>query len=150
MAASSKPGELQLGAGAGWALLAGLGSGFSNPCIRQALVHGAEPMQVFAVGLGLGLIPAVLTLGLGPGILALLAVSRWKTVLFAGLLCFGSYGLFLIALQAEGAALGTTLRNASIAFALVLAWATGQKPTARQWVGGTAVMAGASLLALKL
>ena len=148
--AGSRPNELRLSRGAGWALLAGVGAGFSNPCIRQSLLEGADPLQVFAFSLGLGLIPAVLLLGVGPGALAKLAVSRWKTLGLAGLLCFGSYALFLLALQSEGAALGTTLRNCSIAFALLLSWWAGEPPTARQWLGTAAVLLGATLLALGL
>lgn len=148
--AGTRPGELRLRPGSGWALLAGVGGGFSNPCIRQALVEGADPLQVFAFSLGLGLIPAVVTLKVGAGPLGQLLVARWKTVGLAGVLCFGSYALFLVALQSEGAALGTTLRNSSIAFALLLSWAAGEPPTRRQWAGGAAVMAGAALLAFRL
>lgn len=150
VAAGSRPGELKLSRGAGWALLAGLGGGFSNPCIRQALLEGADPLQVFACSLGFGLVPAVASLRVGAGALARLSARRFRTVGLAGLLCFGSYALFLVALQSEGAALGTTLRNSSIAFALLLSWAGGEAPTRRQWVGGATVMAGATLLALKL
>ena len=148
--AGSRPGELRLGRGAGWALLAGIGGGFSNPCIRQSLIEGADPPQVFAVSLGLGLIPAVVSLRVGARPLARLALGRWRTVGLAGLLCFGSYALFLVALQSEGAALGTTLRNSSIVFALVLSWWLGEPPTRRQWLGAVAVVLGAALLALKL
>lgn len=147
---AGRTGELKLGRGAGWALLAGIGGGFSNPCIRQALVEGADPLQVFAFSLGLGLIPAVLMLGVGARPLLKLATERWKTLGLAGLLCFGSYALFLIALQSEGAALGTTLRNSSIVFALLLSMWSGEPPTTRQWLGGLAVVTGATLLAFKL
>ena len=148
--AGSRPGELKLQRGAGWALVAGLGGGFSNPCIRQALVEGADPFQVFAGSLGLGLVPAVAALRVGARPLLRLAVSRWKTIGLAGLLCFGSYALFLVALKSEGAALGTTLRNSSIVFALLLSWWAGEPPSRRQWLGALAVVLGASLLALKV
>ncbi len=148
--AGSRASELRLARGAGWALLAGLGGGFSNPCIRQALIEGADPLQVFAFSLGLGLVPAVLMLGVGLRPLGRLAVDRWKSLGLAGVLCFGSYALFLVALQSEGAALGTTLRNSSIVFALLLSWWLGEPPTLRQWLGAFAVVVGATLLALKL
>lgn len=148
--AGTRPGELRLVRGAGWALLAGIGGGFSNPCIRQALVEGADPLQVFAISLGLGLVPAALLLKVGPGALLHLARARWKTLGLAGLLCFGSYALFLVALQDEGAALGTTLRNSSIVFALLLSWWGGEPATRRQWLGAGAVVLGACVLALKL
>ena len=147
VAAGSRPGELRLSGGFGWALLAGAGGGFSNPCIRQALVEGADPMQVFAFSLGVGLVPAVVTLGVGAGPLLKQARDRWRTLGAAAVLCFGSYALFLVALRVEGAAHATTLRNSSIVFALLLSWWMGELPTRRQWAGTAAVIAGAALLA---
>ncbi len=147
VAAGSRPGELRISGGFGWALLAGVGAGFSNPCIRQALVEGADPLQVFALSLGVGLLPAVATLGVpAPRLLELLR-SRWQTLGLAAVLCFGSYALFLVALQAEGAAHATTLRNSSIVFALLLSWQMGEAPTVRQWTGTAAVISGAAMLA---
>jgi drug/metabolite transporter (DMT)-like permease len=148
VAAGSRPGELRFSGGFGWALLAGVGGGFSNPCIRQALVEGAPPMQVFALSLGVGLIPAIGTLGVGAAALVGLARSRWQPLLAGGVLCFGSYAMFLVALRVEGAAHATTLRNSSIVFALLLSWALGEVPTLRQWGGTAAVLAGAAVLAI--
>ncbi len=145
--AGSRPGELRLSGGFGWALLAGVGGGFSNPCIRQALVEGADPMQVFALSLSVGLVPATAALRIGPGPLTQLLVARWRTLAAAGVLCFGSYALFLVALRVEGAAHATTLRNSSIVFALLLSWWMGERPTQRQWAGTAAVITGAALLA---
>jgi drug/metabolite transporter (DMT)-like permease len=67
-------------------------------------------------------------------------------MLATGTLCTLSFALLLTALARGGAGAVLTLRNTSIAFALVLAVLQGERPGRRQSFGAVLVMAGAMLL----
>ncbi|HVP67328.1 MAG TPA: DMT family transporter [Anaeromyxobacteraceae bacterium] len=115
---------------------------------KCALGAGAEPTALFAVALGLAL-PINLA-RLGPaGLTRIRSAIRGNgpALAAAGALCTASFLLFLAALARGGAGTVMTLRNASVVFALLLAYAIGERPSRRQ-VAGTAVVAlGALLLA---
>jgi drug/metabolite transporter (DMT)-like permease len=64
----------------------------------------------------------------------------------AGVLCTVSFLVFLSALARGGAGAAVTLRNTSVVFALLLAWALGERPGRRQITGTVAVALGAVLL----
>jgi drug/metabolite transporter (DMT)-like permease len=68
-------------------------------------------------------------------------------LLVAGLLCTGSFLLFLLALVRGGAGAAGTLRNVAIVFALGFAWVLGERPGRRQLAGTAVVLVGAALLA---
>lgn len=116
-------------------------------CYDQALRAGAGPTPLFTVALATAL-PMVLvsirsrvgTWGPnGPGAPRLV---RWA---FAGLLCAGSFLLFLHGLSLAGAGVALTLRNSSIVFAQGLAYLLGERPTRTQVTGAFLVSAGAVL-----
>jgi drug/metabolite transporter (DMT)-like permease len=119
-------------------------------CYDRALLAGAHRTALFAVSLATAL-PVVLAslrgrvavrdlrLGAGPAL-------RWS---FAGLLCTGSFLLFLTGLAAAGAGVALTLRNTSIVFAQGLALALGERPTRVQVAGAVLVAVGAALFGLR-
>lgn len=116
-------------------------------CYDRALSTGARPTPLFAVALATAL-PLVLTslrgrisardIRLSGGLML-----RWS---FAGLLCAGSFLLFLSGLASAGAGVALTLRNTSVVFAQVLALALGERPTRAQAAGAVLVTAGAALV----
>jgi uncharacterized membrane protein len=67
-------------------------------------------------------------------------------LLALGGICGGSFLLFLVALAGAGAGFVLTLRNTSIVFATLLAWATVEPPTRLQLVGALLVTGGAILV----
>jgi drug/metabolite transporter (DMT)-like permease len=72
------------------------------------------------------------------------AAGRWAV---AGLLCTGSFLLFLSGLARSGAGPALTLRNTAVVFAQVLAVGMGEPVSSRQLLGSALVVAGAVLLA---
>ena len=119
-----------------------------SPLLHRALHAGARPIPLFVVALAvaLPLVLASLRGRIGKGIskdFGPLPLMRWA---FAGLLCAGSFLLFLSALAAVGAGAALTLRNTSVVFAQGLAFLLGERPRRAQMMGAALVTAGASLL----
>jgi len=118
-------------------------------CYDRALGMGAREAPLFAVALATAL-PFVfaslrgrVTAGPGGLLPGLGGALRWA---FAGLLCTGSFLLFLAGLAASGAAVALTLRNTSVVFAQGFAFALGERPTRAQLAGALLVSAGAALV----
>lgn len=132
-----------------WALVTGVAIACYTLCYKLALTHGGQPVAVYAVSTCLSLPILVLMRvrrrGLPEGLT--LPGQPWR-VAAAGLLCAGSFLLYLKALALEGAGAMTTLRNTSVVFAVLLSTALGERPTPRQWLGAALVAAGAGGLAL--
>jgi drug/metabolite transporter (DMT)-like permease len=117
---------------------------------KAALATGAEPAAVFAVSLTVAWPLNLLRLGRDGPSRAWAAVRSSPVVVgLAGVLCTGSFLLFLSALARGGAGAAGTLRNVSIVFALWFAWLMGERPGRRQLAGTAVVLAGAALLALR-
>jgi drug/metabolite transporter (DMT)-like permease len=116
-------------------------------CYKVSLRHGANPVALFATSM---LVALPIQVGMRlqhQGRAALRRPGQPLPTLLAGTLCAASFLLYLKALSLEGAGVMTTLRNTSIVFTLVLSWAMGEAPAARQWAGALLVAAGAAGLA---
>jgi drug/metabolite transporter (DMT)-like permease len=115
---------------------------------KAALATGAAPAAVFAVSLTVAWPLNLARLGRGGLVRAGTALrASPRVVLMAGLLCTGSFLLFLLALVRGGAGAAGTLRNVAIVFALGFAWLMGERPGRRQLAGTAVVLLGAVLLA---
>jgi len=114
---------------------------------KAALMAGAAPTAVFAIALAVALPINLARLGRGGAARARAALAARPVVVFvAGVLCAVSFLVFLSALARGGAGAAITLRNSSVVFALLLAWAMGERPGRRQVLGTVAVAMGAVLL----
>jgi drug/metabolite transporter (DMT)-like permease len=111
---------------------------------KQALAEGARPVAVFALALGIALAPNLGAVGVRVALRRLAA--RPVPLVAAGLVSAASFILLLVALARGGAGLVLTLRNTSVVFAYVLAYAIGERPSGRQIGGGVLIAAGAMLL----
>lgn len=114
---------------------------------KCSLSTGAAPSAVFATALLVALPVTVARLGRrGPG----RALEAWRAsplvVGAAGVLCAASFLVFLLALAQGGAGAVVTLRNTSVLFALLLAWAIGERPRRGQIMGTAGVAVGAVLM----
>ena len=137
-------------AGIGFSIACAVSIAGYHLCYDRALAAGARSAPLFAVALAVAL-PFVLAslrgrfaLGASGAPWGVRAVLRWA---FAGVLCAGSFLLFLWGLASSGAAVALTLRNTSIMFAQVLALALGERPTHAQVAGALLIAAGATLVA---
>jgi drug/metabolite transporter (DMT)-like permease len=114
---------------------------------KRSLSTGAEPGAVFATALLVALPVTVARLGRQGPSRALIAWRAGPLVVgAAGVLCAASFLVFLVALARGGAGAAITLRNTSVLFALLLAWAIGERPRGRQIAGTLAVAVGAVLI----
>jgi drug/metabolite transporter (DMT)-like permease len=130
-----------------WAGLCALFIAAYHLCYKCALATGAAPSAVFTSSLAVAL--PVNFARMGKGALArTLAAARARPlpILVAGVLCTGSFLLFLLALSRGGAGAAATLRNTSVVFALLLAWLIGERPGRAQIIGTLGVASGAVLL----
>ena len=106
-------------------------------CYKAALGHGAQPAALYCLAM---LVALLFRAGRRPDPAARV---QWGLVLAAGAVCTASFLSYLWALSLGGAGTMATLRNTSIVFAVLFSRATGERPTARQWLGAALVTAGA-------
>ncbi|HEX7030926.1 MAG TPA: DMT family transporter [Gammaproteobacteria bacterium] len=118
-------------------------------CYKLGIEHGGLPAAVFALSLSVA-VPVNLALLPAARRRVLLPVWRARPVTLTalGVVCAASFLLILLALESAGAGYVLTLRNASILFALLLAWQMGERLAPRQWLGAGLIAAGAVLLGL--
>lgn len=133
--------------GVGWAVACAAAIAGYHLAYKSALSTGTAPSAVFAAALVVALPVTVARLGRrGPE----RAMAAWRAsplvVGAAGVLCAASFLVFLVALARGGAGATITLRNTSVLFALLLAWAIGERPRGRQIAGTLAVAVGAVLI----
>jgi drug/metabolite transporter (DMT)-like permease len=133
--------------GVAWAVACAASIAGYHLAYKCSLSTGAAPSAVFATALLVALPVTLARLGLGgPG----RALEAWRAspwvVGTAGLLCAASFLVLLEALSQGGAGAVVTLRNTSVLFALLLAWAIGERPRRLQIAGTVAVAAGAVLI----
>ena len=148
LAAAGLDGRVR-GAGLGVATACGLFIAGYHLCYKHALAASSEPAAVFAVSLAVALPVNIIVLGRERRAqLGVQLRARPLRLLGVGVVCGGSFLLFLAALAGGSAGLVLTLRNTSVLFAVLLAWALGDPPTRRQVVGATLVAGGAALLGL--
>jgi uncharacterized membrane protein/multidrug transporter EmrE-like cation transporter len=127
-----------------WALFTGVCIACYSLFYKLSLAHGAQPLALFSLSMAVGL--SIQTC-------ARIRMRGWASirvmpeqpglVLAAGLLCALGFTLFLMALAMTGAGAVSTIRNTSIAFAMVFSLALGERPLFRQWLGAALVTLGA-------
>jgi drug/metabolite transporter (DMT)-like permease len=130
-----------------WTIATGLAVGVYHTGYKGAVLAGAEPVTSFVVALSI----AVPLLWATQGAVArgeALALARDARTYVAGVLSAGSFVLMIFALQAAESGRVLGIRNASVAFAVVIAFAMGERPTTRQWIGIAVMSAGIALFAL--
>jgi len=127
-----------------WAICTGVFIAGFNLFYKLSLSSGAQPLALFSLSMAVGL-PIQTTVRIRRDGLA--AFRFWPEhpwlVLAAGFLCTLGFTLFLVALAMTGAAAVTTIRNTSVAFAMVFSLALGERPSLRQWTGAALVTMGA-------
>jgi drug/metabolite transporter (DMT)-like permease len=130
-----------------WAVLCALCIAAYHLCYKCSLATGAAPSGVITASLAVALPVNVARLG-ARGLARTLASVRDGplVVVAAGALCTASFLLFLSALARGGAGAAATLRNTSVLFALLLAWAIGERPGRPQVLGTVGVALGAVLI----
>lgn len=116
---------------------------------KAALDAGGQTSAVFAVSLSFAsAINFVRTGGAGRRAIAALVRAHPARIVVTGLLCGGSFLMLIQALAAGGAGYALTLRNTSVLFALLLAWALGERPQPASALGAALVAAGAIVMTL--
>jgi drug/metabolite transporter (DMT)-like permease len=113
---------------------------------KLALSSGGRPEAVVAISLSIASLLNVATLG-SRRTLALAALrAQPLRIVIGGLLATVGFLVFLSAMKSAGAGVVLTLRNTSILFAQVLAFALGERPRRLSIMGGGLVTVGAFLL----
>jgi len=115
---------------------------------KIALSHGGSPSAVNAISLATGAALNLVRRGRGSARAVAALRAQPGACVSAALLAGGSFLLFLMAMRQSGAGVVMTLRNTSILFAQVLAFAMGEPLRRLAVVGAVLVTAGAVLLAL--
>jgi drug/metabolite transporter (DMT)-like permease len=116
---------------------------------KLGLSSGARPEAVNAISLSTGSLLNLAMLGRSRRPLVIAAVRRdGIRILIGGILGSLGFLLFLSAMKNAGAGVVLTLRNTSILFAQVLAFALGERPRRLGIIGAALVVGGAVLLAL--
>jgi drug/metabolite transporter (DMT)-like permease len=127
-----------------WTIATGLSVGVYHTGYKGAVLHGAEPVTSFSVALALAVPLLWLALGREARREAM-ELARDPRSYVAGVLSAASFVLMIFALQAAESGRVLGIRNASVAFAVVIAFAMGERPSRRQWAG-IAVMSGGIVL----
>jgi drug/metabolite transporter (DMT)-like permease len=133
----------------GWAVVCAAFVGGYHVCYKLALSAGGRADVVVAISPSTACLAGVVTLGRERRRRALEAVrtdAPW--ILAAGVLATVGFLVFLVAMARAGAGVVYTLRNTSILFAQLVAFAMGERPKRLGVVGAVLVTAGAALLAL--
>ncbi|MFL5444704.1 MAG: permease [Myxococcales bacterium] len=130
-----------------WALACATAIALYHLAYKAALASGGVPSAVFAVSLAVSTGISLLRTGSEGRAAALrtVAASPGKLLLM-GVLCSGSFLILIEALARGGVGFVLTLRNTSVLFALLLAWAIGETPRLAPAVGAALVAGGAVLM----
>ncbi|MGE5187250.1 MAG: EamA family transporter, partial [Acidobacteriota bacterium] len=127
----------------GWALACAAAIAGYHLAYKAALAAGGNPSAVFAAALA---VATAINLVRSRGVVAY-ARERAARVLVMALVCGGSFLILLEALATSGAGFVLTLRNTSVLFATLLAFAIGERPRRLQIAGALLVAAGAIVMA---
>lgn len=131
-----------------WAVLCAAAIASYHLAYKAALGAGGAPSAVFAASLVLSTGLSAARTGSAGCAAALGLIRRHPAkLLLMGFLCGASFLILIQALAAAGAGFVLTLRNTSVLFALLLAWAIGERPTLAPALGAALVAAGAALMA---
>lgn len=115
---------------------------------KLALENGGRPEAVVSISLSTASILNVAALGARRKLALDALRAQPMRIVTGGLLASLGFLVFLSAMKDEGAGVILTLRNTSILFAQVLAFALGERPRRLGIVGAVLVTVGAVLLAL--
>jgi drug/metabolite transporter (DMT)-like permease len=131
----------------GWAAVCALFVGGYQIAYKLALAAGGAPAAVVAISIGSASMANVAALGRARATRAW-AAGRFEPVRIgvAGVLTTLGFAMFLVAMTRAGAGVVVTLRNTSILFAQILAFAMGERPKRLGLVGAALVTVGAVLL----
>jgi uncharacterized membrane protein len=150
--------DLRVGAGAprampaaatAWAVACAAAIAAYHLGYKAALEAGGAPSAVFAVSLVFSTALSLVRCGrAGRARVAQFIRGSLPRVTLMGALCGGSFLILIEALAHGGAGFVLTLRNTSVLFALLLAWAIGERPRVATALGAALVAAGAILMTL--
>lgn len=135
--------------GVGWASACAASIAGYHLSYKAALSSGGSASATFGASLALAAILRIVWLG-RDGRRALVSVfrTRFPRVLLMGLTCGGSFLILMEALARGGSGFVLTLRNTSVLFAAVLAWAIGERPVRAEFIGAALVAIGAVVMSL--
>lgn len=137
------------GSGIGWAAACAASIAGYHLAYKAALQAGGSASATFAVSLAGAAIIRIGWLGRdGRAALAGVVRARWPRVLLMGLVCGGSFLILMEALARGGSGFVLTLRNTSVLFAALLAWAIGERPVRAELAGAALVATGAVVMSL--
>jgi drug/metabolite transporter (DMT)-like permease len=136
--------------GVAWAALSAVAIAGYHLSYKLALAERAQPPALFTTGLLIALPVLMVERGRQLGFVELLRQAWCQPwlVLVGGTISMLSFSLLLTALSDSGAGVVLTLRNTSIAFALLLAALQGERLGHRQLSGAVLVSVGAVLLGI--
>jgi drug/metabolite transporter (DMT)-like permease len=126
-----------------WAIACACAIAGYHVAYKAALAAGGSPSAVFALALALA---TAINVTRTRGVIRY-ARGRTGRVLVMGVVCGGSFLILLEGLAAGGAGYVLTLRNTSVLFATLLAFAIGERPRRGQITGAILVALGAVLMA---
>jgi drug/metabolite transporter (DMT)-like permease len=132
-----------------WALACATAIASYHLAYKAALASGGVPSAVFAVSLCVSTAISLLRTGREGRAAALRSIAGSPAkLLLMGILCAGSFLILIEALAQGGVGFVLTLRNTSVLFALLLAWAIGETPRLVPALGAALVAGGAVLMTL--
>lgn len=140
---------MKFGKSTKWALLSAVCIVAHHLLYKAAISRGGHPLAVLGLSDIFRVAIACWLIGENRGV-RLRSVWRndSRAVIITGLVSFASFGLFLWALQFDGAARLGTVRNLSIMFTAILGQWMGDRLSARSWTAVILAFAGAVLLGL--
>jgi len=132
-----------------WALVCATAIASYHLAYKAALAGGGAPSAVFAVSLSVSTAISLFRTGSEGRSAALRLVRETPAKLVSmGILSAGSFLILIEALARGGVGFVLTLRNTSVLFALLLAWAIGERPRLATASGAVLVATGAALMTL--
>lgn len=130
-----------------WSMLCAVGIAGYHVCYKEALADHALPAALFAVSLAIALPLNLFRLGRDK---RARLFARLRTgpsaIIVSGVICTAAFVVFLNALALAGAGVVLTLRNTSVVFAQVFAFALGERLPRRQVIGALLIALGAALI----
>lgn len=135
--------------GVGWASACAASIAGYHLSYKAALSSGGSASAVFGSSLAFAAILRIIWLG-RDGRRQYLTVfrTRFPRALLMGLTCGGSFLILMEALARGGSGFVLTLRNTSVLFAALLAWAIGERPVRAELAGAALVAIGAVVMSL--
>jgi drug/metabolite transporter (DMT)-like permease len=132
-----------------WALVCAAAIAAYHLAYKAALAEGGAPSAVFAISLSVSTALSLFRSGReGRAAAAGLVRATPAKISLMGFLSAGSFLILIEALARGGVGFVLTLRNTSVLFALLLAWAIGERPRLATALAAVLVATGAALMTL--